>query len=265
MPIVSAAITPHPPIAIPSIGKENTKHLKKTLDSFKKIEQDVYASKPETIIVLSPHGKILPDAVNMNLYPEYIGNFEEFGDYSSRLVFKSDTMTIQNIRSDQELYEKNMLALTSEPNVDYGISIPLYFILEHMKNIPIIPINPCGKDLKNHYETGMRLKRILSRINRRFAIICSGDLSHKLTKDAPGGFLKEAEIFDKAIIELLKKNNPEGILDIDPKLSRNAQECCLKVMCLLFGMLSNIQYTIEILSYEFPFGVGHLSAEMIFK
>ncbi len=265
MPIVFSAITPHPPLAIPSIGKDHVKHLKKTLDSFKKIEQDVYASKPETIIILSPHGKILQDAININLYPEYIGNFEDFGDYSTRLVFKSDPMSIQNIRSDQETYEKNILTLTSEPNVDYGIAIPLYFILQHMKDIPIIPINPCGKNLKIHYEIGAHLKRIISRINKRFAIICSGELSHKLTKDAPGGFSPQAEIFDKTLIELLKKKNPEGILELDPNLSDIASECCLKVMSLMFGMISDIQYTMEILSYEFPYGVGYLSAEMILQ
>lgn len=265
MPIVFSAITPHPPLAIPSIGKENTKHLKKTIESFARLEQDLYASKPETIIILSPHGKIFQDAVNINLYPEYVGSFEEFGDFSTKLTFKSDAMSIQHIRSDEELYEKNIVILTSEPKIDYGISIPLFFLLQHMKNVPIIPMHPCGKDLKIHYEIGTYFKRILSRINKRFAVICSGDMSHGLTKDAPGGFSPQAEIFNKNLINLLKKKDYEGIIQLDPLLSEKASECCLKVMSMALGLLSDGTYDFDILSYEFPYGIGYLSAEMLLR
>src|SRR3989344_2615227 len=237
MPIVFSAIIPHPPLAIPSIGKDNVKHLKKTLNSFEKIEQDLYASKPDAIIIISPHGKIIQDSINVNLYPEYTGSFEEFGDFSSKLMLKSD------------------------PKVDYGISIPLYFLLQHMKNTPIIPITPSTMDLKTHYKVGMLLQRVISRINKRFAIICSAELSHRLTKDAPGGFSDQGEIFDKSFIELLKKHDTKGILHFNPDLGEEASECCLKAVSIAKGIMMGMKYHMEILSYEFPYGVGYLAAE----
>src|SRR3989344_6956185 len=261
MPIVFSAIIPHPPLAIPSIGKDNVKHLKKTLNSFEKIEQDLYASKPDAIIIISPHGKIIQDSINVNLYPEYTGSFEEFGDFSSKLMFKSDAMTIQEIRSEYEVSEKKHITLISDPKVDYGISIPLYFLLQHMKNTPIIPITPSTMDLKTHYKVGMLLQRVISRINKRFAIICSAELSHRLTKDAPGGFSDQGEIFDKSFIELLKKHDTKGILHFNPDLGEEASECCLKAVSIAKGIMMGMKYHMEILSYEFPYGVGYLAAE----
>jgi len=66
-----AAITPHPPILIPSIGKENTKRIQKTSEAMEELEKKLHAAKPDTIIVISPHGAILPDAFSVNLNPQY--------------------------------------------------------------------------------------------------------------------------------------------------------------------------------------------------
>lgn len=263
MPIVFSAITPHPPLGIPSIGKENAVHLKKTLEAFQKIEQDLYASKPDTVIIISPHGKTLQDSVNINLYPEYEGTFEEFGDFSTKLAFKSDSSSIQEIRTEYEVHEKKLIVLTSNPKIDYGISIPLYFLMQHMKHVPIIPITPCGMDLKTHHKVGRHLKRVLSKTDKRFAIIASGEFSHRLTKDAPGGFSERAEEFDKSIINLIKKHDTRSILHFDTNLSEEASECCLKVISIALGLMMGIKYSVKILSYEFPYGVGYFSAEML--
>ena len=57
MSIVFAAITPHAPVLIPEIGKENLKKLTKTEAALKKLEQELYAAKPESLVVISPHGQ----------------------------------------------------------------------------------------------------------------------------------------------------------------------------------------------------------------
>src|SRR4030042_694582 len=86
-----AAITPHPPILIPSIGRENTKRIKKTAEAMEELEKKLIAAKPDTIIIISPHGALLPDAFSINLNPEYTSNLEEFGDFSTKVKFKTNT------------------------------------------------------------------------------------------------------------------------------------------------------------------------------
>ncbi|MFA5021965.1 MAG: AmmeMemoRadiSam system protein B [Patescibacteria group bacterium] len=258
MPIVFAASVPHPPVLIPEIGKDNLKKLKKTQEGFEKLEQDFYASKPESILIISPHGKILPDAFNINLSADYKANFKEFGDFGLELEFKSDYLAIQKIRAADETNQTIPIVLTSETEIDHGFSIPLYFLTQHLKNIPIIPITYSTLDYKQHFAFGQFLHRQLSKIDKRFAVLASGDLSHKLTKDAPGGYSPQGKEFDQKLIELLQKKDFSGVLNIDAELIKAAGECGLRSIITLLGIIESLNITPEVLSYEGPFGVGYL-------
>ncbi|MFA6215915.1 MAG: AmmeMemoRadiSam system protein B [Patescibacteria group bacterium] len=258
MPIVFAAITPHPPVLIPEIGKDNVKKIDKTLQAFKKLEQDFYASKPESVVIISPHGKILPDSFSINLNSDYAANFKEFGDFGLELKFKSDYMSIQEIRAADETNQAVPIVLTSEKEIDHGFSIPLYFLTSHLKNIPIIPLTYSGLNYQQHFAFGQFLHRQLAKINKRFAIIASGDLSHRLTKDAPGGFSAEGKKFDKKLVDLIKKKDTQGILNLDQELVKQAGECGLRSVVTLLGILDDLNVKPEVLSYEGPFGVGYL-------
>ncbi len=56
MPIVFAAISPHPPIILPDVGsEEDRKQVKKTLDALGSLAKRFEEAKPDTIIISSPH------------------------------------------------------------------------------------------------------------------------------------------------------------------------------------------------------------------
>lgn len=264
MPIVFAAVSPHAPVLIPEIGKDNLKKLAKTQHALEQLEQDFYAAKPDSVLVISPHGKIFDDAFNINLNSDYTAGFKEFGDFGLELKFKSDYMTIQEIRAADESNKKFPLVLTSEPEIDHGFSIPLYYLTKHLKNIPIIPITYSALDYKEHFAFGQFVYQQLAKINKRFAVVASGDLSHKLTKDSPGGYSAEGKKFDKKIVDLLKKNDFQGILNIEPELIKAAGECGLRSILILAGMIESLNTSAEVLSYEGPFGVGYLVSNFKF-
>lgn len=66
MLIVFAAISPHPPIILPSVGSEDDRaQVKKTIESLKYLGKKLKELKPESIIISSPH----PDwGFNVPLY-----------------------------------------------------------------------------------------------------------------------------------------------------------------------------------------------------
>ena len=224
----------------------------------KKLEQEFYAAKPESAVIISPHGKILPDAFNINLNADYLANFKEFGDFGLELKFKSDYMSIQKIRAADESHSAVPTVLTSESEIDHGFSVPLYYLTQHLKNIPIIPITYSALDYQQHFAFGQFLYRQLSKINKRFAVIASADLSHKLTKDAPAGYSAQGKKFDQKLIELIKKQDTRGILNIDQKLVKAASECGLRSIIILLGIIESLNVEPEVLSYEGPFGVGYM-------
>lgn len=54
--IVFAAISPHPPIILPSLGsEEDRKQVKKTTESLDKLGEELKKTNPDSIIISSPH------------------------------------------------------------------------------------------------------------------------------------------------------------------------------------------------------------------
>jgi len=254
-----AAITPHPPILIPSIGRENTKRIKKTAEAMEELEKKLVEAKPDTIIVVSPHGALLPDAFSINLNPEYTSNLEEFGDFSTKVKFKTNTALAFRIKELME--DKNIpLTMTSDGFLDHGAVVPLYFLAKKLPKVSVLPIGYSLLDFKTHFNFGDLLKEIILNEDKKIAVIASGDLSHRLTKDAPAGYSPRGKEFDEKLTELITNKNTAGILKMDTDLVEKAGECGLRSILILLGLLERINYTPEILSYEGPFGVGYLVA-----
>lgn len=257
MSIVFSAIVPHPPLLIPAIGKANAEQLKITAESFKKLSEELYASKADTILVISPHGLIQSNTFSMNLAPEFMVNFEHFGDFSTKANYRGNVGLAHRIRENLET--KAPLQLISEPKLDYGSSIPLYLLTREMPELQIIPLYYSGLDLETHYKFGQALKRELIFNQNRIAVIASGDLSHRLTKEAPAGYSPKGQKFDQKIIEHIIKNQPQEILKINHKLILEASECGLKSIVMLLGIMDGMKHEPQKLSYEAPFGVGYLA------
>jgi AmmeMemoRadiSam system protein B len=255
-----AAITPHPPILIPTIGKENLKQVQKTENALLELEKSFFESQPDTVIVISPHGIILPDAFSIYLNPKYSGNFEQFGDLGTKLEFKADSVLAYRIKEIME--DKNIpIVLTSDTTLDHGVTVPLYFLTKRLTDISILPIGYSFLDLKTHFNFGDYLKEIILNENKKIAVIASGDLSHRLTLDAPAGYSPRGKEFDQKLIELIQNKNTAGILNLDQDLIDEAGECGLRSIVILLGLLERMNYIPKILSYEGPFGVGYLVAE----
>jgi len=262
MPIIFSAIVPHPPILIPAIGKENLNQIKKTESSYQKLEQDLYASEPDSIIIISPHGLIQADAFTMNLSPEFKINFESFGDFTTKLKFVGDIGLTYKIKENLET--KAPLQLITEEILDHGSGVPLYLLAKNLKTVKIIPLYYSGLDLKAHFQFGQLLKREFLVNKQRIAVIASGDLSHRLTKGAPAGYSPKAAKFDKKLIEYLKNEKTQDILNLNEALIIEAGECGLKSIAILLGILEGMKYSPEMLSYEAPFGVGYLTMNFKF-
>jgi AmmeMemoRadiSam system protein B len=263
MSLVFAAITPHPPLLIPTIGKDALKKLEKTKQAIQKLEEELYLSKPELIIIISPHGKLLADAFTLNVCSDFTTDLSEFGDLSTHLKFKGE-MNLASKISEGAKKENFPLVLVSNPALDHGISVPLFYLAPHLENVNILPIGFCDADYKTHAEFGFFIKDQIMKSNKRTAVIASGDLSHSLTTDAPAGFNPAGKIFDEKIQSLLSTHNAAGFLQIDPEIVTGSSSCGFKSFLILMGILRGINFEYKSYCYEAPFGIGHLTAQFSF-
>ncbi len=262
-----AAITPHPPILVPTIGKENLEQIKATVEAMVKLEKIFSDSQPEVALIISPHGPLLAEAFTINVNERYLGDFEAFGDFSAKLSFRPEPELIDKIKNcgwpaarlpARQGEAGSPVILTTQPKLDHGALVPLYYLTKNLSNIRIIPVSYSLLDFKTHLAFGQQLKKIIDQSQKRIAVVASGDLSHCLTPDAPGGYSERGKEFDEKLIELLLKKDVDGIKNLDPNLIDQAGECGLRSIMILLGILKDTDYQPEKLSYEGPFGVGYL-------
>jgi len=259
MALVFSCITPHTPLLIPTVAKDRLVAIEKTRQAMLTLEQDLYVSQPETILVITPHGESLPDALTIDMHSSFIGNFEEFGDLVTQITWKPDTLLIDRFREDFK--EKQLpLVLGSWQKLDYGSAVPLYYLTAHLPQAKIIVLNVAGFDMKTHYDLGKQLKDEIMRSTRRVAVVASADLSHRAGPEAPAGLSPKGVAFDDKIMEIIKTGNHTAILDIDEEWIAESQTCGAKVIAMVFGLMDEVRHRHDILSYEKPFGVGYMVA-----
>ncbi|MBI2436901.1 MAG: AmmeMemoRadiSam system protein B [Candidatus Magasanikbacteria bacterium] len=263
MPIVFAAITPHPTLLMPQIGKGAVEKLKKTKDAFKKMEEKLYVSRPDIIVIFTPHGHIYPHTFSVYAHTKFKSHYEHFGDFTT-----SDTWNgapnFAAMLSDEAYNKQISIHLESTEKIDHGVSIPLHFLTAHLPQIKVLPISHSGLTAKTHLEFGSSIKNLSMQSQDRIALIASANLSHALTSDSPAGFHKAGKEFDEMIIKLLESHNSAGIAHMDPTFVKNAAEYGYYSILMLLGVIQKMNYTFKNYAYESPFGVGYLTGEFEF-
>ncbi|MFA5020766.1 MAG: AmmeMemoRadiSam system protein B [Patescibacteria group bacterium] len=261
MSLVFAAITPHPPILIPAIGREHSAEIEATRLAMEQLEQDLYSAKPDLIVVISPHGELNPAAFTVNLCQEFNLNFETFGDFSTKMKFPGDMVAFTAAK--ESISAKSPLNIISVPELDHGCGVPLFYLARHLPQTPIVPIYFSMLDSQAHFEFGKALKDLILNSDRRIAVVASGDLSHCLSEKSPAKYNPAGKIFDEKIISLITGCDFTSLVNLDCQSTEAAAECGLRSILILAGLLSDISCKPKILSYEAPFGVGYLTAEII--
>src|SRR3989338_2773171 len=258
--ICFAAITPHTPLLIPTIGKENTEKLKTTSQTLTHLAQELYASQPDTIIILSSHATQYEKAFSLNLCPEYQIDLKDFGDLHTHRTLKSDPELSSLIGSTMEEHHIPF-TFDSKTSLDYGTGVPMYLLTEHLPWVRIVPITFSKLSTKDHVRFGTILKEVFENTTKRIAVIASGDLSHCLSSDAPLGFRPEGQEYTNKLIEAIKGHSIASLLSMPEELVQKAEDCLYQQLLILFGIFEHKQIRPEILSYEAPFGVGYLVAQ----
>ena len=260
MSLVFAAVTPHTPLLIPSIGKNNLKKITKTKEALQKMEEELYLSHPDTIIIISPHGTVMSDAFTVNFCSEYSVDLKEFGDLLTKQRFRGESHLPYHIR--QASYEHDIkTVLISKSELDYGSAVPLTYLTAHLPNVSIMPIGFSDLEWKQHLDFGYILKEQIMRTNRRIAVIASADLSHALTSEAPAGYHAKGKEFDEIMQALLSSHNTAGMLKLGPQFLSDAAECGFRSLLIMMGVLRDMNYNYQSYAYESPFGIGYLTAE----
>lgn len=264
MSLVFAAVTPHSPMLLPEIGKDKVASLTKTQEAFRQLEQDLYIAKPQIIVVISPHTGRFENAFCVNAHTAFHASYDEFGDMQTKGHWRGTPDFAAKIQHKANIESNLPIRLISEEKLDHGASIPLHMLTAHIPDIRVLPVGFSNMEPMQHIAFGEILKDVIMQTEKRVAIIASGDLAHCHSKEAPAGMHSDAETFDTTLQELLEQRDTMGVVQMDPQVITNAQECIYRSILIMLGVLQNMDYSFKTYSYEKPFGVGYLVGNFTF-
>ena len=259
--IVYGCIVPHPPLLVPEVGGGREIEISATTKAMKELARRLAEKRPETVIVISPHGTMLYDSMGIATAGSLRGTMRDWGARSADHDFENDPDMVAALQAEASASGIPLDSIGDrEYNLDHGVMVPIYFLIEGMKEVPLVPLTFSMLPLSAHFSFGQAVRRAAERTGKRIAIVASGDLSHRLIRDAPAGYDPMGEVFDKTLIEAIQSYDVPAILNLDEQLIDRAGECGLRSIVILLGALDGLEVKPDVLSYEGPFGVGYLVA-----
>ena len=253
-----AAITPHPPIIIPEIGKENIDDAKDTVLAMEQLERKFNQADIDTIIIISPHAESRSFAMTIFAPPEFSADFGNFEAPNVKLKFPSDKSLALNLASECQAADILIEVEAGQISLDHGAMVPLYYLTKNTgRSIKLIEIAFSSLPPADHIEFGRVIGEVVNGEKDRIALIASGDMSHRIFDEH---YCQYGKKFDRDIVDLIKNHRLSEIINIDEDLVDLAGECGYRSLLILAGALNEKHYQPELLSYEAPFGVGYLVA-----
>ncbi|MBP7784594.1 MAG: MEMO1 family protein, partial [Firmicutes bacterium] len=223
--LVLTALTPHPPIILPEVGGPETALAQRTVDGMRRLAQIFAEARPDTIVVISPHGPVFSDTIAITGLPTVEGDLRQFGAAVS-MEFSNDLGLAQRIANRAKLrgvstavIEPSTISRLRAPRrLDHGTMVPLYYVLQAVSGFRVVPV-AMGMDTPDRlYMFGMALREAAEEGDGRVALIASGDLSHRLKPGAPAGYSPEGKVFDERLVEALGRMDVGAIARVDDRL-----------------------------------------------
>ncbi|MCX7843743.1 MAG: AmmeMemoRadiSam system protein A [Clostridia bacterium] len=268
--IINSYVFPHPPLIVPEVGRGSESGAAETVKAVIKAAEEIGRDKPTTIILTTPHGPVFQDYIYVSASENLTGNLGKFGAKSVSMHFRNNLDMVNLITRYAKmqgifaggLEDSIARKYNVSKDLDHGALVPLYFIHRQFSGFKLVHISVAGLPLVELYRFGMCIARAVKDMDEKVVFAASGDLSHRLTSDAPYGFSREGREFDEMFVEAVKSKDPGKLLEMDEDFCERAGECGLRSFIIMFGAMDGYDMESEVYSYEGPFGVGYSVARI---
>ena len=259
--LVFAGIAPHPPIMVPEVGHEAAAEVGDSIAAMANLTERLIQSEAQTVILISPHAPLAAEAFVAYDGPELYGDFANFRAPAASVSAQLDEDLLNQIT--QSAAQQNLVINRIRGcELDHGTAVPLYFLQRNGWAGRVVAFGYSFLSNDDHLRFGNCIRQAIDQIGRPIAFIASGDLSHRLRLDAPAGYNPEAHLFDEEVVDAIRTSSPSRIVKMDQELRRLAGECGYRSMLVVLGVAEGLSPSCEVISYEAPFGVGYLVAQL---
>src|SRR5713226_3239302 len=201
--VVFAGIDPHPPIMVPEVGREAIVDVRSSIDAMATLTERVIATGAETVILISPHAPLEPDAFVAYDGPQLYGDFANFRAPTATVHAELDDSLLNEIT--RIAAEQNLATIRIKGfDLDHGTAVPLYFLQRYGWNGRVVALGYSFLPNEDHVRFGKCVRQAIEQVGRPVAFIASGDLSHRLKLEAPAGYNPQAHQFDEQVVDAIR-------------------------------------------------------------
>jgi aromatic ring-opening dioxygenase LigB subunit len=262
--LVFAAIAPHG--TLPEAPVENAD---KTHEALEELSRRFAAAEPETTIVLTPHNVHVEGHFAVVLAGTLAGRLAEFDAPEVELSCPVDVELAADVIVALHgagvpvvgaSFGANDPGAATAP-MDWGVLIPLWYMGGRSDpQVPAVVVSPArDRTLDEHVRAGRAVAQAAAASGKRVALVASADHGHAHDPDGPYGFDPAAAEYDRRVVELVRENRLEGLLELDPAFVDAAKADSWWQMVMLHGALGD-RWSGDFLSYEASTYFGMLCA-----
>jgi aromatic ring-opening dioxygenase LigB subunit len=253
----AAVLMCHAPIVIPALGHGDAHRCLATTTAMAGAAQRLVASGADRVVVLSPHAPRHPRAYGHYPGTELAGDFARFGEPGLAAAFSADAEAPRTVAAAAAGLQLRPISGL----LDHGALVPLWFLREagYAGRVSVFGF-PWEPALGDHPRFGAALRRAMDGLGDPWALLASGDCSHRLIPGAPSGYDPRAREFDLKLADGLRAGRDAQLPADLAALRELAGEDVLDSLEIAAAAIGEERTGREILSYEGPFGVGYLVA-----
>lgn len=268
--LVFACIVPHGSEVILELGGDLAAQTAVTRAAFEEVGRRMVATRPETVVVITPHGVRVAGAVCVMTTERAFGVLEGPGG-RVEVDMAVDTALAHSIaaRAGEEYGVPVATAIYGASSgdgcftpLDWGAVVPLWFLGARWPTPPnLISITPSRLlTLAQLADFGTALAAAAAQSGKRVALVASADWGHAHDAEGPYGIDPASAEFDAMVVATLQADTPARLLETDLDFADRAKVDGLWQAAMLIGALRHTPLRGTFLSYEVPTYFGMLTA-----
>jgi aromatic ring-opening dioxygenase LigB subunit len=263
--LVFACIAPHGSMIVPVLKEEGAEKALATRAAMEELGRRMAATRPETIVLVTPHGHRVDNAFSLLNNERVVGElgFDAGGSGNGfSITFKVDkelnAAIVSAARSLDVPVRRIGYAVADDPEfyqpLDWGASVPLWFLgnITPQPRVVIACPDRGYMPWELYPQFGKAIRLAAASLNRRTAFVASADMGHAHDKNGPYGFDPASAEFDAAAIQAIREQEPGRLLTFDHSWLKRAATDAYGQILNLAGMIEGTNFRGELLSYEVP-------------
>jgi aromatic ring-opening dioxygenase LigB subunit len=267
MPLVYGCIAPHGGEIIPALAGKDLKLFSPTRKGMRALARGMAQSRPDTIVIASPHNLRLLRHIGVVLSEFSSGRLEGGGkvvslrakcdlDLGMKVIVKAEAKGLPVVGANYGALE----GPSSDLAMDWGTLVPLWFLLRGTRRKALIVTPSRGIPLGQNYEFGRVVAEAAEEGKARVAFVASADQAHAHRKDGPYGYSPRAKEYDRAAAEAVKSGRLDSTMAMKQSVVDGAKPDSLWQMAMLAGALSVVPMSATLVSYQLPTYYGMMCA-----